>query len=170
MKKVTTIKREIAINLPKEKVWEALADFGNICHGHPSVSKSFVTSSQKEGIGATRHCDFTMMGASAEEKIVGWNEGKNVKIEVYELHKMPGIATMALDLSMREKGKQTILTGTMEYSMKNGLFDIMNTFLMNGMNARLLDGIMAGHKKYIETGEIVNEKTKLDLTQVITPD
>lgn len=34
------------------------------------------------------------------------------------------------------------------------------------MNAKLLDGIMAGHKLYIETGTIVNEKTKLDLSQV----
>jgi hypothetical protein len=85
MGKITTIKREIEINQSKDKVWKALADFGNICHGHPSVSKSFITSTQKEGVGATRHCDFTMMGASAEEKVTEWNEGKNIKIEVEKL-------------------------------------------------------------------------------------
>jgi hypothetical protein len=166
MGNITSISRAIEINLPKEKVWQVLADFGKICHGHPAVSKSFITSAQKEGIGATRHCDFTMMGASAEEKVVDWNEGKNIKIQVYELHKMPGIKTMELDLAIKEKGKNTILTGNMQYSMKNGFFDLMNSLMMKKMNATLLDGIMAGHKLYIETGTIVNEKTKLDLLQV----
>lgn len=166
MGKSTIIKREIEINQTKDKVWKALADFGNICHGHPAVSKSFVTSTQKEGVGATRHCDFTMMGASAEEKVTEWNEGKNIKIEVLELKKMPGIKTMILDLAIRNQGEKTILTSTMTYSMKNGLFDIMNSLMMKKMNAKLMDGIMAGHKLYIETGTIVNDKTKLNLSQV----
>jgi hypothetical protein len=167
MRKSTIIKRAIEINQSKDKVWKALADFGKICHGHPAVSKSFITSAQKEGVGATRHCDFTMMGASAEEKVTEWNEGKNIKIEVQELKKMPGIKTMALDLAIRSQGEKTILTSTMEYAMKNGFFDMMNSLMMKKMNTNLLDGIMAGHKLYIETGTIVNEKTKLDLSQVI---
>ncbi len=166
MRKSTNIKREIEINQPKDEVWKSLADFGNICHGHPAVSKSFVTSEQKEGVGATRHCDFTMMGASAEEKVTEWNVGKNIKIEVAELRKMPGIQTMKLDLAIRGRGKNTVLSSTMTYTMKNAFFDIMNNLMMKRMNAKLLDGIMAGHKLYIETGTIVNEKTKLDLSQV----
>jgi hypothetical protein len=166
MRKITTIKREVEVNQSKDKVWKALADFGNICHGHPGVSKSFITSSQKEGVGATRHCDFTMMGASAEEKVTEWNEGKNIKIEVVELKKMPGIDTMVLDLEVRQNGDKTILKSTMAYSMKNGFFDLINSLMMKKMNAKLLDGIMAGHKLYIETGTIVNEKTKLDTSVV----
>ena len=164
MGQVTTIKREIEINQSKDKVWKALADFGNICHGHPAVSKSFITSTQKEGVGATRHCDFTMMGASAEEKVTEWNDGKNIKIEVEKLQKMPGIHTLALDLAIRQNGDNTILTGSMSYTMKNIFFDIMNNLMMKSMNAKLLDGIMAGDKLYIETGTIVNEKTKLNLS------
>lgn len=162
MGKLTSIKREIEINQSMDKVWNALADFGNICHGHPAVSKSFVTSVQKQGVGATRHCDFTMMGASAEEVVTEWNEGKNIKIEVQKLKKMPGINTMALDLAIKPSGSKTILTSTMQYTMKNSFFDFMNSLVMKNMNAKLLDGIMAGHKLYIETGTIVNEKTKLN--------
>jgi hypothetical protein len=164
---MTIIKREIEINLTRDAVWKALADFGNICHGHPAVSKSYVSSEQKQGVGATRHCDFTMMGASAEERVVAWNEGKNIKISVYELHKMPGIQTMELDMVLRDQGSHTILTGIMDYTMKNKFFDMMDTLVMKRMNAKLLDGIMAGHKKYIETGEIVTENTILDLKQVV---
>jgi hypothetical protein len=63
-----------------------------------------------------------------------------------------------------------VLRGTMTYTMKNVLFDIMNSLVMKRMNSQLLVGIMAGHKKYMETGEIVNEKTPLDLSQVVRVD
>jgi hypothetical protein len=166
MGKVTIIKRAIEIKQSNDIVWKALADFGKICHGHPAVSKSYITSTQKEGVGATRHCDFTMMGASAEELVTEWNEKKNIKIEVQELKKMPGIKTMTLDLAIKQNGAKTLLFSTMAYSMKNGFFDIVNSLMMKKMNAKLLDGIMAGHKLYIETGTTVNDKTKLDLSQV----
>lgn len=166
----TKMIREIQINLSSQAVWDKLADFGNICHGHPAVSKSFVTSEQKTGVGATRHCDFTMMGASAEERVIEWVEGKTITIEVYELNKMPGIDKLSLTLSVAPAGESSVLRGTMTYTMKNVLFDIMNILVMKRMNSQLLDGIMAGHKKYMETGEIVNEKTALDLSQVLRVD
>ena len=164
---MTIIKKEIEINLSRTAVWKILSDFGNICHGHPAVSKSYVSSEQKQGVGATRHCDFTMMGASAEERVVQWNEEKNIKISVYQLNKMPGIKTMELDLVLRDSQEGTVLTGVMEYSMKNGFFDVMNHLVMKSMNAKLLSGILAGHKKYMETGEVINDKTVLDLTRVV---
>lgn len=166
MSTITTFKKQIEINKPKNEVWQALADFGNVCHGHPGVKSSHITSLEKAGIGATRHCDFTMMGASADEIITQWNEGQNITVEVFQLDKMPGLNTVSLDLAIQENDNKTVLTGTMNYTMKNAFFDLMNHLVMKKMNAKLLDGILAGHKLYIETGTIVTEKTKLDLTQV----
>lgn len=166
MKTATTFKREIEVNQPKEKVWEVIADFGNISHENPTVVESFVTSNQKQGVGATRHCDFIRLNASAEEKVVAWNEGESVKIESYELRQIPGIETMALELAVREEGDHAILTGTMEYSMKNPFYDLLNLLVMKSMNEKLMDSIMAGHKKYIETGDIVNKETPLDVGAV----
>ena len=54
-----------------------------------------------------------MMGASAEERVVQWNEEKNIKISVYQLNKMPGIKTMELDLVLRDSQEGTVLTGVM---------------------------------------------------------
>lgn len=103
---------------------ESLGRFWNaIVMAIHSINKSYITSAQKQGVGATRHCDFWIMGASAEEKVTAWNDGKNIKIEVYQLNKMPGINTMSLDLAIRDMGPNTVLTGTMAYTMKNVLFD-----------------------------------------------
>ena len=167
MRPHTQIIREIPIKLEPAQVWAKLADFGNICHGHPGVKKSYVTSTQKSGVGATRHCDFTMMGASAEERVVEWTEGQSITIEVYELRKMPGIHQLRLQLSIQPNNLGSMLRGTMVYTMKNAFFELFNLLMMKKMNAELLDGIMAGHKKYMETGEIVNENTPLDLRQVL---
>lgn len=167
MSKTTTFKRAIEVNVDPAKAWEILADFGLICHGHPAVDTSRVTSAQREGVGATRHCDFNIMGASAEERVVEWNPGRNVKIVVYELKKMPGIATTTMDLALEPKGGKTMLTATMSYTMKNPFFDVMNVLMMRGMNSKLVDGIVAGHKKYMETGEVVTKKTVLELDKVV---
>jgi hypothetical protein len=75
---------------------------------------------------------------------------------------MPGIDTMALDLAITKNDNKTFFYRIMPYSMKNGFFDLMHSLLMNNINGKLLDGIMAGHKLYIEKGTIVNGKTKLN--------
>ena len=165
---MTTISREIEINASKEDVWKAIAKFGDICHASPGVLKSHVTSEQQEGVGATRHCDFAMMGATAEEKIIEWNEGESLKIEVYELKKMPGIDSMAADFKVREENGKTVLRADLEYSMKNIFFDMMNNLMMKRMNTKQWDTVLAGHKKYIETGERVVEKTVLELNKVVS--
>ena len=85
--KQTVITRKVTINAPKQKVWEALADFGNVFKLSPNLKKSYLTSDQQEGIGATRHCDFVNMGAQVEERIVEWDEGESIKIDIYESKK-----------------------------------------------------------------------------------
>jgi hypothetical protein len=52
MRPHTQLIREIPIKLEPAQVWAKLADFGNICHGHPAVKKSYVTSTQKSGVGS----------------------------------------------------------------------------------------------------------------------
>ena len=164
---MTTISREIEINKPKEDVWNAIAKFGDICHGSPTVLKSHVTSDQQEGVGATRHCDFTMMGATVEEKIIKWKEGESMSIEIYEFHKLPGMKSMVADFEVRTENGKTILRADLHYSMKNVLFDAMNSLMMKKMNTGNWNALLAGHKKYIETGERVLEDTVLELDKVI---
>ena len=165
---MTSFTKEIEINASKGKVWAALANVGDICHAHPSVLTSNLTSTQSVGVGTTRHCNFTMMGATSEERVTVWIEGESMTIEAYELKRLPGIKSMIVKFSVRENGNNSILTTTMEYTMKNPLFSLMNQLVMKKMNEKLLNGIVAGHKKYIEEGEIVTQKTVLALNKVVT--
>ena len=164
---MTTISREIVINASKGDVWKAIAKFGDICHASPGVLKSHVTSKQQDGIGATRHCDFAMNGATAEEKITAWKEGESLSIEAYALKKLPGIKTMTADFAVRVEKEETILRADLHYNMKNPLFDLMNALIGKRMNTKLWNSVVAGHKQYIEKNERVFEKTVLELDKVI---
>ena len=64
---MTKLAYEIEIKAPVEKVWEAIADFGNISKFNPSVPTSHLTADQAQGVGTTRHCDLFVPGASIEE-------------------------------------------------------------------------------------------------------
>ncbi|MFT4601345.1 MAG: carbon monoxide dehydrogenase subunit G [Arenicella sp.] len=164
---MTTISREIEINASKQEVWNAIANFGDICHASPGVLKSHVTSEQKDGVGATRHCDFAMNGATAEERITKWNEGESLTIEVYDLQKMPGIDKMEAEFAVRTENDKTILRANLNYSMKNVMFDAMNSMMVKRMNTKLWNKVLAGHKKYIETGERVVKETSLEIDKVL---
>ncbi|MBL4755289.1 MAG: SRPBCC family protein [Flavobacteriales bacterium] len=162
----TTISREIEIKASKEAVWKSLADFGNICHAFPSVSSSQITSEQTEGIGTTRHCDFVRMDATIEERITDWKEGEYLKLEAYDWNNMPGLKSLEAEFSVYEREGNTMLRASIHYSMKTIVYDILNSLMMRRLNIQYWDGLLAGHKRLIETGEHVTRETRLDLTQV----
>ena len=164
--KKTLISGKVTIDAPKQKVWDALADFGNVQAMSPNIIISYLTSDQESGVGTQRHCDFALMGAEVEERIVDWEEGKRLKIDIYECKKLPMVTAMEAEFILEESGEQTILTGHFHYGMKNALGGLLNSILMKKMNAKTWAQFLAGIKHHLETGEMVNKKTVLDLSKV----
>ena len=165
--KKTKIIREIEIDAPKEKVWSVVADFGAMDQASPAVSKSYITTEQKTGVGTERHCDFSFMGASVEEKIIEWNEGESIKIDIYERKNLPFVKDMIAEFAVREENGKTILRASMEYGMSGGVGNLMNSLMMEKMNTKNWNKVLAGFKKHSETGVKVDEKTPLDLDAVV---
>lgn len=164
--KKTIIARKVEINAPKQKVWEALSDFGNVSRLSPNIVSSKLTSEQINGVGATRHCDFAAMGAQVEERIVDWKEGKSFKIDIYETQKMPMIKNMQADFALTESGDKTIVSGIFSYGMSGLWGNLMNTFMMKKMNEKAWVVFLAGIKHHIETGEDVDKSTTLNISPV----
>ncbi len=76
--------------------------------------------------------------------------------------------TAYADFMVREEKGKTILRADFRYSMKNIFFDMMNILMMKKMNIKNWNTVLAGHKKYIETGERVVKDTPLELNKVIS--
>lgn len=164
--KKTTIKRKVIIRASRRKVWDALADFGNVQHLSPNIAKSYLTSDVQNGLGATRHCDFTAMGAKVEEKIVGWNEGNSLKIQLYDVKNMPMVQDLEAFFELTDQDEATELMGTFQYGMSNALGRLMNSLTVKKMNEKSWNEFMAGIKHHVETGEDVNKETDLILSTV----
>ena len=150
------ITKEVEINAPKTKVWSVLADLGAIENYSPSVTKSYSTSENKQGIGASRHCDLLPMG-SVEEKIIEWDEGESYKIEIFEGKAIPFKGTGSFELT--ENGKSTNVKMTFEPDMGNGIFGKIMGFMMKEKMNKMITGVVIGLKHHLETDELVSAKT-----------
>ncbi|MFT6502258.1 MAG: carbon monoxide dehydrogenase subunit G [Crocinitomicaceae bacterium] len=164
--KKTIIDRKITINAPKHEVWDALADFGNVMNMSPNIAKSYLISDKKSGIGAQRHCDFTVMGAQVDEKITQWDEGNSMTIELYNLKRMPMMKEVQARFEVSEKEGKAVLNARFEYLISNPIGRFMNLVKMRKMNIKSWEAFMAGIQYHVETGENIDNTTRLDLSKV----
>lgn len=158
---MTTINRQTTINAPKQKVWEALADFGNVVKLNPNIAISRCTSEAKNGVGATRHCKFVAMGSEIDEKITAWKEGESMTINIFGFKNMPKMNNVNVYFTVEAKGDKTLLKSSFEYEMASVIGRVMNKLLIKGANKKAWGDFIAGIKHNIETGERVNQKTNL---------
>lgn len=146
---------ETRIDAPKEKVWGVLADIGNIYQWNPGVLKSYTTSDQTGGEGATRHCDLSERDY-LDERVIGWREGESLKIDVYKTN-LP-LKRNVVTFSLTSDGEETIVRVSPDYELKFGPLGVVMDLLMarrqlrNGMR-----DMLAGLKYHVETGELVGE-------------
>lgn len=163
---MTTIIREITIDAPVQKVWDILADFGAIYKFNPGVPTSRSTSTANGGLGATRHCDLLPAG-SIEERIIDWHEGHSYKIEIYSGKGIPPFKTAVAQLTVRPDGTGTHARMSVEYKLKFGLLgSLMDRLLVKKQYDKAVPGILAGLKHFVETGEQVSSKVRLNLQPV----
>ena len=148
-----TIESIIYINAPKEKVWAALADFGNIQNFHPGLKSSHSTSKENEGVGATRQCVLKPMG-TIQERIVEWNKGESMLVHIYEGKNMPPINfdTTKARFTLREDGGKTKTTMTMNYELK-GMGGAVMGPMLKSQYSKVIPQILQGLKFYVEQGK-----------------
>jgi ligand-binding SRPBCC domain-containing protein len=158
---------EVIIDAPIEKVWKDFANIGAIFLNSPTVDTSYASSEIKTGVGATRHMILSPMikkGATLDERVLIWEEGTYQKLEVYKVYKVSGIQTMGGDFRLIKQGDKTILRSTLNYSMKSGMWGMMNKMMGKKKFATVWRNVIAGYKYHIETGREVTHKTKLDIS------
>ncbi|MCH7998933.1 MAG: SRPBCC family protein [Chloroflexi bacterium] len=155
---MSKITKQITINAPAEKVWDIVADFGSISKWAPNVTNSYSTTEANGGVGAGRHCDVVGFGA-IEEEIVEWKESRSL---TYEVEDVGPIKSLRNESSVRGDGDRTVVTFTLDYQMKFGPLGALLDKLVAGRQLGKAAALgLAGLKHHVETGEPVDQKTKL---------
>ncbi len=158
-----TYRATIDIDAPSEKVWEAIGDFGNIHKWNPSVPTSHLTSDQAVGEGTTRHCDLTVPGASIEERITDWQEGRSYSVEIYQKKRVPFVKNLRATVSVEPNGVGSKGGFKFEYDTIAGpIGRLMDRFLIASQNRKAAELFVSGLKHYVETGEEVAKGVRVD--------
>ena len=140
------ISQQVQINVPKNKVWEILADFGNVYKWAPPITQSALTGSTTQGVGTERFCEVIQMGR-ATEKVLEWDEGNSIR---YEIKGLPSVNSFINKFSLKGEADQTEVTF-------EGELDIAGTEAERKGFEEQLQGMvqmtLQGLKQYAETGQ-----------------
>ena len=158
---MTSASTTILIPTSAKKVWEVLADFKHVSHFHPLVKESPIISSTERGIGAIRRCEFHD-GTCAVEKIIGWEEGHSLTIDISEgsmpLIKLLKHGTVTLTINPKDT-VHCHVTAHMEFSLKGGVMgNFLARILVAPMTRRMFHHVLCGLQHFIQTGEFIESK------------
>lgn len=159
-KKYKTVKVELQINAPAEKVWAAMVgDYGAISNFSPYIYASNYENGSLEGkLNAERKCNFDAKGKRwSHEKIVALdNQNMVMRNIIIDAAKFP----LNLDNSqafyrVKDNGDGTC---TASYEFQFRTKPAFMGGLVKGNFRKTLSGTLVGLKHYVETGEKVNAK------------
>lgn len=144
---MTKFSTEIEIDAPAQKVWETLADIGNIYKWSPGVKFSKVTN-EVRGMGGSRHCDLPG-NRFLEEAVVEYEKGKALTMRVMESN-LP-FQRADIHFTLKEDGNHTHVTVQPEYEIKYGIIGkVMDLVMLRPSYRKGMRGLLKGLKKHVE--------------------
>lgn len=160
--------RQVAIDAPKEKVWEVLADFSGVANWAPTIIESASTTEANGGVNAERSCNHEKMG-TIYERIVAWDEGNSLSYDVIKGLPFP-MKSLNNIWAVTSLGEGALVTLTMEFQMKMGPLGFMPALMARAPMRKEMKVSLAGLKQYVETGEVVTTTKHLAPTSLAAVD
>ena len=146
---MTRFHHSLRIAAPLERVWAVLADLEAVQLYNPLVARARYLSDLREGVGASRECEFRPKGR-ARERVIAWNPRQSLTIELYE-SPWP-LEFMHWETNLRQDGGDTVVTQTTDYRAKFGLLGrLLDALVMRRQLRRTLDRVLAGFKEFVES-------------------
>ena len=142
------IQSQVIINKPQTQVWDVLSDLTAMGNYMPGIQDVHFTSENKQGVGASRHCTFKD-GVELHERVLRWQEGQGYTLETTQFVNVP-MRENEITFSLTADGSKTVLTQSMRYKMKGGIFAPIMELMATGMMKKALNGALVGLKEYVE--------------------
>lgn len=155
---MASFKKQKIISATKQEVWKILSCYEDIYKIHPAVRKSYLTSVNKEGIGATRICELLPIG-KISETVKEWQEGEGFLIEVTPIEKLPPIKNFTSHFYIEELSVNTcrVIVYT-NYKMKLGVTGkILNKILIQPKLEKSMSDLLIGLKSHVEKNSLISE-------------
>lgn len=146
---MTKLHNEIIINAPIEKIWKILANVGELDRYDPTISKSTVTSTNTNGLGASRKVDMKDGKHWFKEKTIVCKPNEALTYQLTECN-FP-ISGLQHSYSFERVGNQTKVSQEMEYEVKYGFLGrLMDTLMLRKQFDIGIKKFFAGLKEHAE--------------------
>lgn len=149
--------KSAVIDRPRAEVWRTLADLEAVELYSPGVKTAQSTSEHREGVGASRYCDFHGPG-SVHERVVHWEEGERLGISIEKGFPADNVVA---DFRLTEVDGGTLVEVEFSYDPKFGpLGALMDRVMMRSYAEKAMHGLMKGLKRHSETGARQDPKAR----------
>jgi uncharacterized protein YndB with AHSA1/START domain len=147
---VTVLEATIEIAAPRARVWELLASLDALERYDPGVARSTITSSEREGVGATRQCDLES-GGWFRERVTTWEPERVLGFELFECS-LP-VRRLRHEYVLTSTGSGTRVQQRMEYRLELGLLGlVMDAAFVRRRWRAGIDAFLRGLKELAERG------------------
>ena len=146
---MSTLRNEIVVNAPIEKIWEALASIERLQEYDPLVLKSVALSPTKSGLDAKRKVNMKDGKKWFEEKVVIFQPNKAIAYQLTDCS-FP-IDGLKHSYSFEKLDQGIRVMQVMEYRVKFGLLGrIMDALMIKKQTDRGIKAFFQGLKSYLE--------------------
>jgi ligand-binding SRPBCC domain-containing protein len=146
---MATIKNEITINAPIEKIWSLLTDLEMLDKYDPTVKKATIISTEKTGIGAKRKVNMLDGKNWFDEKITVFNPNEDLTYQLTDCT-FP-MKDLKHSYSFEKIGNQTKVKQVMQYTVKFGLIGkLLDSLMIRKQSDAGIKKFFAGLKNFAE--------------------
>lgn len=137
------------VSVPIAILWESWSDFANIYKFHPDIKTSFLLGDkQPTGLGALRQCDFTDGKTFLKERIIGYEPGKKLVLDIYESNAAIKSATATFEFASTGTNRSRVDL-TFKFEPKMGILGKLLVPLMKKQFSKGLVALLNGNATYV---------------------
>ncbi|MEJ2383832.1 MAG: SRPBCC family protein [Xanthomonadales bacterium] len=142
------LSEQMVIAAPPERVWRALADFGDVAAWAPYMRISHLIGDQERGVGTRRGMRHEL-GFRFEERVTAWDEGEGFAFDV--LRAPWPMTDVRESWRIEARGDGTRVSTRVEYGMKIGVAGaLLDGALVRFIVRREMRSGLRGLKEYLE--------------------